>query len=139
MRVVQNEPADWVDPDTVGLYAAIGIRKGQPFAPDARMKKILTDSVAVGNAIARANLFASRDPEPGYISDRQWFTPFVGGSYQFLNGAERLARRADDVLLLRDGNHARHERNRSRVPAPPTRSPCAIRPGTIWMAAGPTR
>jgi len=25
---VQNEPADWVDPDTVGLYAAIGIRKG---------------------------------------------------------------------------------------------------------------
>jgi hypothetical protein len=30
--VVQNEPADWVDPDTVGLYAAIGIHKGQPFA-----------------------------------------------------------------------------------------------------------
>jgi len=33
---VQNEPADWVDPDIAGLYAAIGIRKGQPFAPDAR-------------------------------------------------------------------------------------------------------
>ena len=54
--VVQNEPADWVDPDTVGLYAAIGIRKGQPFAPDARMKGILTDAVAVANAIARTNL-----------------------------------------------------------------------------------
>jgi hypothetical protein len=48
--VVQNEPADWVDPNTVGLCAAIGIRKGQPFAPDARMKKILADSVAVANA-----------------------------------------------------------------------------------------
>ena len=88
--VVQNEPADWVDPDTVGLYAAIGIRKGKPFAPDARMKKILTDSVAVGNGIARANLFASRDPRTRIYTDRQWFTPFVGRSYKFLDGAERL-------------------------------------------------
>lgn len=42
-----------------------GIRKGQPFAPDARMKGILTDSVAVANAIARTNLYASRDPKTG--------------------------------------------------------------------------
>jgi hypothetical protein len=88
--VVQNEPADWVDPDTVGLYAAIGIRKGQPFAPDARMKQILTDAVAVANAIARSDLFASRDPRTRLYSDRQWLTPFVGNSYQFLDGAERL-------------------------------------------------
>ena len=66
MRVVQNEPADWVDPDTVGLYAAIGIRKGQPFAPDARMKKTLTEAVAVGNAYARANAIRiARSAEPG--------------------------------------------------------------------------
>jgi len=88
--VVQNEPADWVDPDRVGLYAAIGIRKGKPFAPDARMKGILTDSVAVANAIGRSNLYASRDPRTHIYTDRQWFTPFVGGSYQFLDGAERL-------------------------------------------------
>jgi len=88
--VVQNEPADWVDPDTVGLYASIGIRKGQAFAPDTRMKKILTDSVAVGNAVARSDLFASRDPRARIYPDRQWLTPFVGGSYQFLEGAERL-------------------------------------------------
>ena len=88
--VVQNEPADWVDPDTVGLYASIGIRKGHPFAPDARMKKILTDAAAVANAVARADLFASRDPLARIYPDRQWMTPFVGGSYQFLNGAERL-------------------------------------------------
>ena len=88
--VVQNEPADWVDPDTVGLYAAIGIRKGQPFAPDARMKKTLTEAVAVGNAYARSNAWASRDPRTRIFKDRQWVTPFVGGSYQFLSGAERL-------------------------------------------------
>ena len=87
---VQNEPADWVDPDIVGLYASIGIRKGQPFAPDARMRKTLTDAVAVANGIARANLFAARDPRAYLYPDRKWFTAFVGGSYQFLDGAERL-------------------------------------------------
>ncbi len=33
-EVVQNEPADWVEADKVGLFASVGIRKGQPFAPD---------------------------------------------------------------------------------------------------------
>jgi hypothetical protein len=88
--VVQNEPADFVDPDTVGLFAAIGIKKGKSFAPDARMKGILTDAVAVANGFARANLFASRDEQTKFYPDRQWFTPFVGGSYLFLNGARRL-------------------------------------------------
>ncbi|MCU0853446.1 MAG: DUF1254 domain-containing protein [Rhodobacteraceae bacterium] len=89
-EVVQKEPADFVDPDIVGLYASIGIRKGQPFAPDERMKAILTDAVAVGNATARTIVFDSRDPATMYYPDRHWFTPFVGGSYQFLDGPERL-------------------------------------------------
>jgi len=88
--VVQSEPADWVDPDTVGLYASIGILKGHPFAPDARMKGILTDAVAVANAIARSDGFASKDLRARIYQDRQWITPFIGGSYQFLSGAERL-------------------------------------------------
>lgn len=89
-KVVQHEPEDWVDPDTAGLYAAIGIRKGEPFAPNERMKGILTDAAAVGNAIARTNLFASRDPDFLIYKDQYWFTPFVGGSYQFLDGSVRL-------------------------------------------------
>lgn len=88
--VIQNEPADFVDPDTVGLFASIGIKKGKPFAPDARLKAILTDAVAVANGVARANLFASRDERMKIYPDRQWITPFVGGSYEFLSGAERL-------------------------------------------------
>jgi len=86
---VQNEPGDWVDPDTVGLYASIGIRKGQSFSPDDRLKSILTDSVAVANAAARSNLYASRDPRTKIYSDRQWITPFVGNSYLFLDGVGR--------------------------------------------------
>jgi hypothetical protein len=88
--VVQGEPADWVDPDTVGLYASIGIRKGQLFAPDERMKTILTDAVALGNAIARTSVFAPRDPAAKIYPDQQWQKVFVGNSYRFLNGAERL-------------------------------------------------
>jgi hypothetical protein len=36
------------------------------------------------------NLFASRDQGTRIYPDRQWGTPFVGGSYEFLDGAERL-------------------------------------------------
>jgi hypothetical protein len=88
--VVQHEPADFVDPETVGLFAAIGIRKGQPFAPDARMTKILTDAVAIANAGARSFLWAPRDKRLFIYPDRQWIVPFVGGSYLFRDGAELM-------------------------------------------------
>ncbi|WP_420992400.1 DUF1254 domain-containing protein [Cupriavidus sp. 30B13] len=88
--VVQAEPEDTFEPELVGLFAAIGIKKGRPFAPDARMKAILTDAVAVGNATARAMLFASRDARTKLYPDRQWSTFFVGGSYRFADGAERM-------------------------------------------------
>ena len=87
---VQNEPADFVTPETVGLFASVGIRKGQPFAPDARMKGILTDAVAIGNGAARALLWAPRDPRTRFYPDRKWQTAFVGNSYLFADGAERL-------------------------------------------------
>ena len=89
-EAVQNEPADFVDPETVGLFAAIGIRKGQPFQPDARMTKILTDAVALGNAAARSFLWAPHDRRVLIYPDRQWITPFVGGSYLFRDGAELM-------------------------------------------------
>jgi hypothetical protein len=88
--VVQNEPADFVSPETVGLFAAIGIKKGQPFNPDDRMRQILTEAVALGNGATRAFLWAPRDKRVKIYSDRQWITPFVGGSYLFLDGAERM-------------------------------------------------
>src|ERR1700723_4562548 len=60
-EVVQQEPSEALDPERLGLFASIGIGKGKPFAPDERMKKILSDSAAVGNATARAILFKSRN------------------------------------------------------------------------------
>jgi hypothetical protein len=51
---IQQEPADSYHPELAGQLAAIGIVKGKPFNPDARMRKILTDAAAVGNAAGRA-------------------------------------------------------------------------------------
>jgi hypothetical protein len=82
--IVQYEPNEASDPETLGLLAAIGIEKGKPFAPDARMKKILTEAVAVANATARALTFRPRLEGVYYFPDRKWFTSFPGGSYEFL-------------------------------------------------------
>jgi hypothetical protein len=59
--VIQQEPLESADPEILGQLAAIGIVKGKRFAPDARMKKILTEAVAVANATARAISFRPRD------------------------------------------------------------------------------
>ena len=88
--LVQEEPADSEDPELLGQLLSIGIQKGKPFAPDERMKKILTDSVAVGNATARAIEFRPRDKEAYYFQGKAWFTPFVGGSYLFLDDSARM-------------------------------------------------
>ena len=52
-ELVQREPAGSGDPEILGQLAAVGIRKGQPFAPDERMREILEEAVDVGNATAR--------------------------------------------------------------------------------------
>jgi len=58
--------------------------KGKTFAPDARMKKILVDAVAVGNATARAISFRPREKDfYFYPGESAWFTPFVGGGSEF--------------------------------------------------------
>lgn len=54
-EVVQQEPNSAMDPETLDLVASIGIEKGKPFAPDDRMKKILSEAAVVGNATARAS------------------------------------------------------------------------------------
>jgi hypothetical protein len=54
------------------------------------LKATLTEAVAVGNAAARAILFAPRDPRVRFFPDRQWGNGFIGGSYQFLDNGERM-------------------------------------------------
>ena len=57
---INEEHVDMLDNQTKGLFASIGIEKGKPFAPDERMKKILTEAVAIGNAAARSITYYPR-------------------------------------------------------------------------------
>jgi hypothetical protein len=82
--VIDREPIDLLDPEMRGLFASIGIQKGKPFAPDARMKKILTDAVAVANATARALFWYERNPSEFLYEGSYWKRGAVGGNYQFL-------------------------------------------------------
>jgi hypothetical protein len=79
----------------LGLFAAIGIEKGKPFAPDDRMKKILTEAAAVGDATARAITYRNRIKEAYLYPNSAWVTPFIGGSYKFeQDGAVNLDAKA---------------------------------------------
>ncbi|MGA2059846.1 MAG: DUF1254 domain-containing protein [Thermoguttaceae bacterium] len=81
-KVVQEEPTDSVDATTLGFWASVGIQKGKPFAPDARMKKILTEAAAVGDATGRALAYRCREKTAYYFDNRNWKRAFIGG-YKF--------------------------------------------------------
>jgi hypothetical protein len=61
--LVQQEPTDALDPEIMGSLAAIGIVKGKPFNPDARMRKILTEAAAVGTATGRTLNWRARESD----------------------------------------------------------------------------
>ncbi|MGE5295265.1 MAG: DUF1254 domain-containing protein [Solirubrobacterales bacterium] len=91
-RVVQDEPTDSVDATTLGFWNSIGIQKGKPFAPDERMKKILTEAAAVGDATARAIMYQWRGADGYWYPDdpkSHWRLGFIGG-YEFKDGGARL-------------------------------------------------
>jgi hypothetical protein len=93
-QIVQEEPSSAMDPETLGLLASIGMVKGKPFAPDERMKKILVEAAAVGNATSRALTFEARDPEFYSYPNSAWNSPLLipGATYKF--------DKADGVRLL---------------------------------------
>jgi hypothetical protein len=73
-----------VEPETRGLLSSIGIQKGEPFAPDARMKGTLAEAAAVGNATARSTLLCTRDSNAFHYSNSAWQTGWIG--YDFSPG-----------------------------------------------------
>jgi hypothetical protein len=82
-EIVQQEPATSLDPELMGSVAAIGIVKGKPFAPDARMKKIMTEALAVGNAASRSLFMSPRDPSWYYYPGSSWWNYLFETGYQF--------------------------------------------------------
>ena len=75
-RIVQNEP--WLERDRgfIDSLAYIGIKKGEPFAPDAKRKALLQGAIDE----ARAWLDTTFETIfPRFYPDRQWFFPAVEG------------------------------------------------------------
>ena len=88
-QMVQYEPVSAFTPEQLGLLHALGIVKGAPFQPDERMRRILSDGVRLGDGMAKAIMFASRDPEAQVYPDRRWERVFIGG-YKFERDGARL-------------------------------------------------
>ena len=84
-EAVQQEPAASYDVELAGQLAAIGIVKGKPFKPDARMKKTLADAAAVGAAAGRALnwRYAMKHPDWAYYPDSNWGSMLWEGGYDF--------------------------------------------------------
>ncbi|MGB0257288.1 MAG: DUF1254 domain-containing protein [Coraliomargarita sp.] len=59
-EIIQYEALGLLPPETRGLFASLGIEKGKPFNPDDRMKAILADGIAIGNAQARSIVWYPR-------------------------------------------------------------------------------
>ncbi len=92
-KIIQKEPIDALGSESRGLLAAIGIVKGKPFNPDARMKRLLTEAAAIGDATARATLYRPR--QKGYFiypdSDSSWVMGFANKDVFFeVDGARNL-------------------------------------------------
>ena len=96
--IVQQEPIGAISSDVRGELAAIGIVKGKPFKPDARMKRLLTEAATLGAATARVITYHPRiagvniypdDPKP------IWSTAFSNNNTSFeADGTMNLDARA---------------------------------------------
>lgn len=98
--VIDREPVGLLEPELRGIFASVGIQKGQKFAPDARMTDLLHQAVAIGNATARALVFRPRLDGAQLFPDSAWSTAFVGGNYQWLKDGGKGGRDLDARTLF---------------------------------------
>ncbi|MFH1342180.1 MAG: DUF1254 domain-containing protein [Pseudomonadota bacterium] len=91
--IIQREPIAALGSEARGTLASIGIVKGKPFNPNARMKRLLTEAAAIGDATARSTLYSPR--QKGYFiypdSDSSWVMGFANKDVFFeVDGARNL-------------------------------------------------
>lgn len=71
-KIIDTEPAVPGWQAMYGELAAVGIEKGRPFSPDARMKDILTRAAKTGRDQMLVSAFASTRPDRLAWPDRKW-------------------------------------------------------------------
>jgi hypothetical protein len=85
-KLINEEYEKSITAQEYGMLASIGIIKGKPFKPDARMKKILERAASTGVAMAKTLFLANRDPHQFIYPGRQWRTGWIGGDYTYMVG-----------------------------------------------------
>ena len=88
--VVQSEPAIGENPEILGSFAAIGIKKGLKFEPDERMQKILKEAAKIGATIVRTQMAKPRSDYFYMFENSQWINPLAYRSYLFEHEGARL-------------------------------------------------
>jgi hypothetical protein len=71
-KALQEEPVAERDRAIMALAKNIGIEKGKPFKPNARMKKILKEAAKVGEAMTKTIAFANRVDWAKKYDDAYW-------------------------------------------------------------------
>jgi len=80
---IDYEPTDREDFAMRGMMATLGMVKGEPFQPDARMKAILNRAADVAWKMASVQRYERRLAGTKRYEDRQFDEPFIGGSEVF--------------------------------------------------------
>jgi hypothetical protein len=70
--VIDNETAPADFRPILGMLQSLGIEKGKPFNPDARLTSILERATNIALDQMRVNAFANREPENRVWNDRNW-------------------------------------------------------------------
>ena len=85
--LVQMEPAEALYTELAGQFAALGIVKGEKFAPDPRLRAILDEAAAVGNAASRTVGMGAHPTERFrfYDGDTTWWSMLFVGGFDFTN------------------------------------------------------
>lgn len=89
-EVIQYEPTSLFSAEMLGKLASLGIKKGEPFNPDARMKAIFDQSAKLGTAMSRAILFASRNKDIIYWEGKHWERMFMYNTTFERNGVDDI-------------------------------------------------
>ncbi|BBC28950.1 hypothetical protein SGFS_002410 [Streptomyces graminofaciens] len=96
--LVQEQPAESVGLEAGGAFREIGIAHGHDFKPDDRMRRLLKEAVAIGNASARTVGLRAR-PQEGfsYYANSAWYNPLFIGGYDWTSPPPEIT--ADGVQL----------------------------------------
>jgi hypothetical protein len=92
-KLLDSEGANLASPDWLGMLAAIGIIKGQPFTPDAHTREVLDQAAKTGYKTSRVIGFEGKVSGKSYrmYSDRRWLNPFADGTPANPTGTLNLA------------------------------------------------